>query len=126
MSGEVHATCCVLHCVELSVACVDDQTGAQTDLAAGTIRSSGQWNMANVIRHVHSLRGCSNCTQPAYSAAKKAEALILGEDFVTLEWRLPEDAVQQTPHKTAKMNSALVGVTSVSNLRVVVFCAGCS
>lgn len=113
-------------CTALIFACVDDQAGAQTDLAAGTIRGSGQWNMANVIRHVHSLRGCNNCTLPEYNAAKKAEALMLGEDFVTLEWRLPEDAVQQTPHKAAKLNSALVGVTSASNLLVIGFCAGCN
>ena len=69
--------------------------------------------MANVIRRVHSLRGCDNCTLPEYNAATKVEALMLGEDFVALEWRLPEDAVRQTPHKAAKLNSALVSVTSV-------------
>ena len=48
---------------------------------------------------------------------------MLGEDFVALEWRLPEDAVRETPHKAAKLNSALVSVTSVSNLLVILFCA---
>ena len=46
-----------------------------------------------LIRHVHSLRGCNNCTLPEYNAVKKAEALMLGEDL-----KLPTEHVSLDRH----------------------------